>query len=99
MGYENKQTLAPEDFEWLATTLAKVVQSSKMLADIERWLSERPFVAAVSVLDHLLKTNPPQREFLVSFKMEDGGSADKLLSIYELDPRRFQLASLQDRHD
>jgi len=45
----------------------------------------------VSLGDYLLKSYPPQREFVVEFENDDGSRRRKIVNVLDLGDRRFQL--------
>jgi hypothetical protein len=84
------------DFEALKKTLATVVDSAGSLDEIEAWLKSQQYVKSVQLADYLLKSNPPQRDFIIEFSMEDGSTVKKIVNIFDLGNQQFQFHTLRD---
>ncbi len=88
---------APVDFTALEKTLARTIDGAQSLAEIEEGLKSQPGVQSVQLADYLLKSNPPQREFMVEFKAEDGATLKKIVNIFDLGDQRFRLHTIRDQ--
>jgi hypothetical protein len=51
----------------------------------------------VQVAGYLLKSNPPQRDFIVEFKTVNGSTVKKIVNIFDLGNRQFQFHKLRDQ--
>lgn len=91
------ETLSPVDFEALEKTLANVIDSARSLDQIETWLKSQICVKSVQLTDYLLKSNPPQRDFIVEFKMQDSLTVTKVVNIFDLGNQQFQFHKLRDQ--
>jgi len=91
------KSLSTVDFEALEKTLATVINSARSLAEIEAWLKSQQCVKSVQLGDYLLKSNPPQRDFIVEFRMQDGSTVKKIVNIFDLGNQRFQFHNLRDQ--
>ena len=93
----DKVALEPRDFDWFTATLAGVIDRARSIPDVERWLDAQPYVQSATLMDSLLKSNPPQREILIDVKLAGGGTARKVVNLFELGPAQFQFHTLRDR--
>ena len=84
------------DFESLQKTLAAAIASAGSLDEIGAWLKSQKGVKSVQLADYLLKSNPPQRDFIVELKTEGGSTVKKIVNIFELDNQRFRFHKLRD---
>ncbi|MBA4535213.1 hypothetical protein [Brevibacillus halotolerans] len=90
------ESLLTINFETLEKTLATVIDSAQSIAEIEAWLKSHHCVKSVQLAGYLLKSNPPQREFTVEFKIESGSTVKKIVNIFELGNQQFQFYKLRD---
>jgi hypothetical protein len=84
------------DFEAFEKTLATVIDSARSLDEIETWLKSQQGVKSVQLAGYLLKSNPPQRDFIMEFRMEDGSTLKKIVNIFDLGNQQFQFHKLRD---
>jgi hypothetical protein len=89
-------SLTSVDLEVFQERLAPVIASAQSLAEIEAWLASQPFVVSVELADYLLKSNPPQRDFIVEFKTVSGATVKKIVNIFDLGNQQFQFHKLHD---
>jgi hypothetical protein len=87
---------AAVDFEVLAGKLPAAIASLRSLAAIETWLKSQPGVRAVQLGDYLLKSNPPQRDFIIEAQTADGATVRKTIHVFELGEQQFQFHQLRD---
>lgn len=87
---------SPVDFEVFGKKAALLVDSAKSLDEIETWLRSQQGVKSVQLADYLMKSNPPQREFLVEFGMQDGSTVKKIINIFDLGNQQFKFHELRD---
>jgi hypothetical protein len=80
----------------LAKALAGVAGSAHSLEEITAWLRAQPGVTSVELGDYLLKSNPPQRDFLVECATKDGTRVRKVLNVYVLGADKFQFNCVRD---
>jgi hypothetical protein len=83
-------------FEALEKSLAATINNARSLDEIEAWLLSQQCVKSVRLADYLLKSNPPQRDFFVEFRMEDGSTVKKIVNIFDLGNQQFQFHKLRD---
>ena len=78
--------------------LAAAIASAQSLGEIETWLKSQQRVKSVQLAKYLLKSNPPQRDFIVEFEMEDGSTVKKIVNFFEKGDQqfRFQFHKLRD---
>lgn len=85
------------DFEALEKALAEVVARARSLEEIEAWLNSQPSVKSVELANYLLKSNPPQRDFILELRTNDDSSIKKIVNIIHLNDGRFKFNQLRDR--
>jgi hypothetical protein len=84
------------DFNILEKTLYTAINSSRSLDEIEAWLGSQPCVKSVQLASYLLKSNPPQRDFIVEFLTQDGSTTTKIVNIFDLGNQQFRFHKLRD---
>jgi len=84
------------DFVTLQETLAAAIASARSLDEIGAWLKSQQCVKSVQLADYLLKSNPPQRNFIVELKTVDGSTVKKIVNIFDLGNQQFQFHKLRD---
>jgi hypothetical protein len=90
------ESLSIVDFAALEKTLATVIDSARSLDEIEAWLKSQQYVKSVQLAGYLLKSNPPQRDFILEFRMEDGSTVKKVVNIFDLGSQQFQFHTLRN---
>ena len=90
------ESLSTVDFEALEKTLATVINSARSLDEIKVGLKSLPGAKSVQLAGYLLKSNPPQRDFIMEFRIEDGSTVKKIVNIFDLGDQRFQFHKLRD---
>lgn len=90
------ESLSTVNFEALEKTLATVIDNAQSLDEIEVWLQLQQCVKSVQLAGYLLKSNPPQRDFIMEFRMEDGSTVKKIVNIFDLGNQQFQFHELHD---
>ena len=80
----------------LAKALPGVADNARSLDEIAAWLRAQPGVESVELADYLLKSNPPQRDFIVSCRARDGSTVRKALNVYVLGEEKFQFNCVRD---
>jgi hypothetical protein len=90
-------SLSTADFEALQKTLAAAIASARSLDEIEAWLKSQQCVKSVQLENYLLKSNPPQRDFTVEFRMENGSTVKKIINIFDLGNQQFRFHKLRDQ--
>jgi hypothetical protein len=91
------ESLSTADLEAFQETLAAAITSARSLDEIEAWLKSQQCVESVQVAGYLLKSNPPQRDFIVEFKTVNGSTVKKIVNIFDLGNRQFQFHKLRDQ--
>jgi hypothetical protein len=76
--------------------LATAIDAARSLVQIEAWIASQPHVKSVRLTDHLLKSNPPQRELVVELATPDGGPTTRVVNVFDLGNQCFQLRDLHD---
>jgi len=84
------------DIDELEEALPGVANNAQSLDEIEAWIRAQPCVKGVELAAYLLKSNPPQRDFLIECGTKDGAMVRKVLNILVLSGRKFQFNSLHD---
>jgi hypothetical protein len=91
------ESLSTVDFEALKKTLTTVIDSARSLDEIEAWLKSQQYVTSVQLAGYLLKSNPPQRDFIVELKMAEDSTVKKIINIFDLGNQQFQFNKLRDQ--
>ena len=91
------ESLSTVDLEAFQETLAAAIARARSLDEIEAWLKSQQCVESVQVAGYLLKSNPPQRDFIVEFKTVNGSTVKKIVNIFDLGNRQFQFHKLRDQ--
>ena len=89
-------TISAEELAKLAETLADVVQGTKSLEELERWFRSQPCIESFRTENYLIETEPPQKELLVTFKMDDGSTATRVIDIILYPDQTFGLAGVYE---
>lgn len=92
-----RERSAEVNFEVLQKSLPLAVDRAQSLAEIEAWLRSQPGVAGVQLADYLLKSNPPQREFVLEFRGEDGTAVKRIVNIFDLGDRGFRFHTIREQ--
>ena len=77
--------------------LPGVADGAHSLAEIEAWVRAQPCVRSVRLADYVLKSNPPQRDFIIECGTGDGGTVRKILNVYVLSGQKFQFNGVRDQ--
>ena len=85
------------DFEVLEKTLSTAIDSARSLDEIEVWLKSQQCIKSVQLADYLLKSNPPQRDFIVVFSLQDKSTLTKIVNIFDLGNGKFRFHELRDQ--
>lgn len=85
------------DFHIFEKKAASTIDSAGSLDEIEAWLREQQGVKSVQLTDYLMKSYPPQREFLVEFSTQDGSTVRKIINIFDLGNQQFEFNELRDQ--
>ena len=91
------ESLPIVDFEALEKNLAAAISSARSLDEIEAGLKSQPGVISVQLADYLLKSNPPQRDFIVEFRTANNSTTKKIVNIFDLGNQQFQFHKLRDQ--
>lgn len=89
--------MSPIDFEVFEKTLGAAIGGARSLDEINAWLGSQLGVNSVQLADYLLKSNPPQRDFIVEFTLQDGSTVTKVVNIFDLGDQQFRFRELRDR--
>jgi hypothetical protein len=92
-----RNSLSTIDLEAFKEKVAAAVAGARSLDEIKALLTSQPFVVSVELTDYLLKSNPPQRDFIVEFKTADGSMIKTVVNIFDLGDQRFQFNKLRDQ--
>ena len=84
------------DFSEIEKILPVVVNQASSLQELDTWLKLQECVQSVRLEDFLIKTNPPQREFIVEIKSNHGSTITKVIDIFVLGNGRLRFSDLRD---
>lgn len=93
MSAESITSSSLKDFE---RNLAVLVGSVRTIEEIEAWIRSQSIAKAVRLEDYYLKSNPPQREFVVQFNAEDGTTVSKVVNVFDLGNAGFRFHEIRD---
>jgi hypothetical protein len=79
-----------------ASALEGAIDGARALDDVAGWLRRQPAVRSVRLTDGMLKSNPPQREFIVDVASSDGSARTCVVTVYDLGEGRYRFAGLRD---
>ena len=85
------------DIKVLEKKFAAAINSAGSLREIEAWLRSQRYVKSVELTEHLLKSNPPQRDLIVEFGMDDGPTVKKIVNILDLGNGQFRFHELREQ--
>ena len=94
MAADSITSFALEDFE---RRLVEVVGSVRTIEEIETWIRSQSTAKAVRLEDYLLKSNPPQREFVVQFEAKNGAAVTKVVNVFDLGDEGFRFHEMRDQ--
>lgn len=86
-----------DDIEAIEKALPGIANGAHSLDEIETWIRAQPRVRSVRLADYLLKSNPPQRDFVIEYATSDGGTAKRILNVRVLSDRKFEFSGMRDR--
>ena len=89
-------TISAEELAELTEILADVLDGIQSPEEFESWLKSQHCVKSVRMGDYIIKTEPPQKELSVIFKMDDGSTVTKVIDIIL---RRDQTLGLGEVHE
>lgn len=85
------------EFQVFEKKAVSAIESAESLDEIEAWLRAQQGVKSVQLTDYLMKSYPPQREFIVEFSMQDGSTVRKIINIFDLGNQQFEFHELRDQ--
>ena len=91
------ESLSTVDLGAFQNSLPAAIASARSLDEIQAFLKLQRCVISVQLADYLLKSNPPQRDFIVEFKTADGSTVKKIVNIFDLGNQQFQFNKLRDK--
>lgn len=89
-------TLSAAELVQLPEKLVPAVEQATSLESFKAWLEAQPCVASVQTQPYLIETLPPQKEYEVTFKLEDGSTAIRIISVYVREGPTFELAAVSE---
>jgi hypothetical protein len=84
------------DFNEIEKTLPGIVEQISSLEELDTWLKSQECIQSVTLQDFLIKTNPPQRKFIVEFKSSKGSTLTKVINIFVWGDGRLEFNNLHD---
>ncbi len=91
------ELLSGTDMKNFEKELAAAVENAGSLNKLELWLKSQHNVKSVKQADYLLKSYPPQREFIVEFTMPDNSTVTKIVNIFDLGNGKFQFNEIRNQ--
>lgn len=84
------------DLKTMEKNLEDALEEMGSLNGFENWLRSQSVVESVRLADFVIKTFPPQREILVTFRTEDGTRVTKVIDVEVLPDQTCHLVRLHD---
>jgi hypothetical protein len=94
MCQKSPSTVALEAFQ---ESLPVAIAKARSLEEIEAWLRAQQGVKSVQLADYLLKSYPPQRDFIVEFLLPDRSTVKKVVNIFDSGDQQYQFHKLRDQ--
>jgi hypothetical protein len=91
------ESCATITIETLKKALVVGIAKARSLDEIEAWLKSQRGVKSVQLADYLLKSNPPQRDFIVELRKENASTVRKIVNVFDLGNKQFQFHELRDQ--
>ncbi len=91
------ESCATIDFETLKKALVAGIAKARSLDEIEAWLKSQHGVKWVQLADYLLKSNPPQRDFILELRNENASTVTKIVNVFDLGNEKFEFHELRDQ--
>jgi hypothetical protein len=91
-----RDSIALDSFDKIENEISNVVSNISSLEQLETWLRAQEYIESVRLDDSLIKTAPPQREFIVEFRMNDGSIRTKAIDVFVLGTHRYKYRELHD---
>lgn len=85
-----------DDMDCFARILIGALDEMTSLEDLYTWLKSQEWVDSVKMEGFLVKTNPPQREFVIQLKMSDGSIKTKVVDIYQHYDNTLKFRAIHD---
>lgn len=89
-------SLPTSDDEILGKAVSIAIDNAQSVSEIEEWLKMQQCVNSVQLADYLLKSNPPQREFIVALTMNDGSAFTKIVNFFDLGNGAYRFHEIRD---
>ena len=90
-------SLSTVDFEILEKAVSTAIDNARSLNEIEAWLKMQQCVKSVQLADYFLKSNPPQRDFIVAFTLHDGSALTKIVNFFDLGNGKYRFHVMRDQ--
>jgi hypothetical protein len=85
-----------KDSNEIEKNLPVIVAQVSSLEELDTWLKSQECIQSVRLENFLIKTNPPQREFIVEFKSKNGSTITKAIDIFVLGDERLRFNSVRN---
>lgn len=90
------QSEAAVVLETFQEEVAEAIKAMPSLDAITAWLTSQQRVKSVRLADYLLKSNPPQRDFIVEFEVAEGATITLVVNVLDQGNKQFQLHRLRE---
>ena len=84
------------ELEIFIKTLGDILRGIGSLENLEIWLKSQPFIVYVSTAEHLIKTEPPQKEVSTTFRISDGSTVTKTIDVILYPDQTVDLARVHE---
>ena len=86
------ESCATIDFEALKKALVAGIAKARSLDEIEHGWPQHG-VKSVQLADYLLKSNPPQRDFILELRKENASTVTKIVNVFDLGNKNFSFTN------
>ncbi len=73
-----------------------VMDRMNSLEEFHRWLELQPHILSVTLEDYWIKTNPPQREFVVEFGGDRTSTVTRIIDVYVLGDGQIRFSECRE---
>ena len=87
-------TVSTNDLKIFVTEFGRVIEETKSLDDIEDWLRSQPYIVSVKTASYLIKTEPPKKELIVTFRFDSSSTVTKVIDITVYPDQTFSMSGM-----
>ena len=87
-------TVSTNDLKKFETKFGCIIKGMKSLDDIEDWLRSKPYIVSVKTAGYLIKTEPPKKELVVTFRFDNSSTVTKVIDITLYPDQTFSMSGM-----